>query len=196
MTLDPDAVADELGMGDTAETNRIIDAIDELETSERYRLYHDLLSACRPVFADAEDGYVRQSVVRALREAYPGVERTPGGVSELNVDNASRTAVAAQRGRHVAFLLDALDDPDGRVRVAAADAFDLLAVGLGMADLVDERDRIAADLESLATNQPEAKRTHTEQAREALEHLGVAGMFADALPKENDEEADDAGVDG
>ncbi|MFC7324137.1 hypothetical protein ACFQMF_06025 [Halorubrum rutilum] len=196
MTLDPDAVADDFATGDTAETNRIIDAIDDLETSERYRLYDDLLDACQPVFADAEDGYVRQSVVRALREAYPGVERTPGGVDELNVEDASRTDVAAQRGRHVTFLLDALDDPDGRVRVTAADAFDLLAVGLGMAGLADERDRIAADLKSLAANQPEEKRKHTEQAREALEQLGVAGMLADALSEGNDEGVDDASVDG
>lgn len=61
-----------------------------------------------------------------------------------------QTDVAAQRDRYVAFLLDALDDPDGRVRIAAADAFNLLAVGLGMADLTDELARIAADLETLA----------------------------------------------
>jgi len=196
MTLDSDAVADGLATGNTAEANRIIDAIDDLDTTERYRLYDDLFDACRPVFEDAEDGYVRQSVVRALREAYPGVERTPGGVDEFDVEEASRTAVAAQRDRYVAFLLDALDDPDGRVRTAAADAFDLLAVGLGMADLADERDRIAADLESLATNQPEARRKHTEQAREALEHLGVAGVITDALLKGGGEEGDDASADG
>ena len=107
------------------------------------------------MFEDTEDGYVR-----ALCEAYPGVERTPGGVDGFDVEGASRTDVAAQRDRYVAFLLDALDDPDGRVRTAAADAFDLLAVGLGMADLADERDRIAADLNPLAANQPEERRTH------------------------------------
>jgi len=160
MTLDPDAVADGLATGDTDETNRIIDTIDDLDTAGRYRLYDDLFDACRPVFEDAEDGYVRQSVVRALREAYPGVERTPGGVDGFDVEDASRTDVAAQRDRYVAFLLDALDDLDGRVRTAAADAFDLFAVGLGMADLADERDRIAADLNPLAANQPEERRTH------------------------------------
>jgi hypothetical protein len=196
VTLDPDAVADTLAVGDTDETNRIIDAIDDLDVSERYRLYDDLFDACRPVFESADDGYVRQSVVRVLREAYPGVERAPGGVDGLDIDDAFQTDVAAQRDRYVAFLLDALDDPDGRVRIAAADAFNLLAVGLGMADLDDERARIAADLETLAANQPEEKRKHTEQAREALEHLGVAGMLADAVPKENDEKADDASVDG
>ena len=89
--------------------------------------------------------------------------------------------MAAQRDRYVAFLLEGLDDPDGRVRSAAADAFDLLAVGLGTADLDDERDRIAADLEELAASQPEEKRKHTEAAREALEHLGPAGALVKAL---------------
>ncbi|MUW13433.1 hypothetical protein GJ633_01265 [Halorubrum sp. CBA1125] len=181
MTLDPDALVDELAAGDTDETNRIVDDLGDLETTERYRLYDDLFDACRPVFEDAADGYVRQSVVRALREAYPGVERHPEGVDGLDVEDASHTDVAAQRDRYVAFLLDALDDPDGRVRVAAADAFDLLAVGLGMADLDDERDRIVKDLEALAAGQPEEKRKHTEQAREAVEHLSVAGMISDAL---------------
>ena len=58
MTLDPDAVADGLATGDTDETNRIIDTIDDLDTAGRYRLYDDLFDACRPVFEDAEDGYV------------------------------------------------------------------------------------------------------------------------------------------
>lgn len=196
MTLNPDAVADTLAVSDTDETNHILDAIDDLDPSERYRLYDDLFDACRPVFKGADDGYVRQSVVRVLREAHPGVERAPGGVDGLDMDDTFQTDVAAQRDRYVAFLLDALDDPDGRVRIAAADAFDLLAVGLGMADLDDERARIAADLETLAANQPEEKRKHTEQAREALEHLGVAGMIADALSERNDEEADDTSVDG
>jgi len=196
VTLDPDVVADGLATGDTDETNRIIDTIDDLDTTGRYRLYDDLFDACRPVFEDAEDGYVRQSVVRALREAYPGVERTPGGVDGFDVEDAFRTDVAAQRDRYVAFLLDALDDPDGRVRTAAADAFDLLAVGLGMADLADERDRIAADLNSLAASQPAERRTHTEQARRALEHLGVAGVITDVLSERGGEKGDDASADG
>ena len=196
MTLDPDAVADGLATGDTDETNHTLNAIDDLDASERYRLYDDLFDACRPVFAGSDDGYVRQSVVRVLREAYLGVERALGGVDGLDIDEAFQTDVAAQRDRYVAVLLNALDNPDGRVRIAAADAFNLLAVGLGMADLDDERARIAADLGTLAANQPEEKRKHTEQAREALEQLGVAGMLADALSEENDERVDDASVDG
>ncbi|OYR82994.1 hypothetical protein DJ72_08295, partial [Halorubrum distributum] len=78
--------------------------------------------------------------------------------------------------------LDALDDPDGRVRISAADAFDLLAVGLGMADLSDERDRIAERLETLVASQPEKRQKHTEQARESLERLGVSGLLSGPLP--------------
>lgn len=99
----------------------------------------------------------------------------------VDVEDLSRTDVVAQRDRYVAFLLEGLDDPDGRVRSAAADAFDLLAVGLGAADLDDERDRIAADLEELAASQPEEKRKHPEAARETLEHLGPAGALVKAL---------------
>lgn len=181
MSTDPDGIAATLAAGDTDETNRVIDEISDLEADERFRRYDDLFDACRPVFEDADDGYVRQSVVRALREAYPGIERHPEGSNAEAVAETSRTHVAEQRARYVAFLLDALDDPDGRVRTAAADAFDLLAVGLSMADLTDERDRIAEDLEALAASQPEERRKHTEQARDALDRLGVAGVLADAL---------------
>lgn len=181
MSTDPAAVAATLAAGETDETNRVIDDLSDLEADERFRLYDDLVDACRPVFEEADDGYVRQSVVRALREAYPGIERHPEGSDARAIADASRTDVAEQRDRYVAFLLDALDDPDGRVRIAAADAFDLLAVGLGMADLTDERDRIAEELEALAASQSEERRKHTEQARDALERLGGAGVLADAL---------------
>jgi hypothetical protein len=187
MTLDPDGVADELATGDTDETNHILNAIDDLDASERYRLYDDLFDACQSVFEGSDDGYVRQSVVRVLREAYPGVERAPGGVDGLDIDEAFQTDVAAQRDRYVAVLLDALDDPDGRVRIAAAAAFNLLAVGLGMADLDDERARIAADLETLAANQPEEKRKHTEQAREALEQVVHPRVIGDDEPGHQDQ---------
>lgn len=184
MSTDPDVVAEVLTTADSDETNRIIDGLSDLDTASRYRLYDDLFDACRPVFEDAADGYVRQSVVRTLREAYPGVERHPEGSDVLAAEGALQAAIAEQRERYVSFLLTALDDPDGRVRIAAADAFDLLAVGLGMADRSDERDRIAEKLEAIAESQPEERRKHTEQAREALERLGVSGLLSDALSDE------------
>jgi hypothetical protein len=184
MGSDPEAVAETLAAADADATNRVIDDLSDLDATAQFRLYDDLFDACRPVFEDAADGYVRQSVVRTLREAYPGVERHPGGSDVLAAEGASQAAIAAQRERYVSFLLTALDDPDGRVRIAAADAFDLLAVGLGMADRSDERDRIAEKLEALAESQPEERRKHTEQAREALERLGVSGLLSEALSDE------------
>ncbi|EMA63636.1 hypothetical protein C470_02665 [Halorubrum distributum JCM 13561] len=182
MTPDPEAIAETLAAADADETNGVIDDLSDLDVTARFRLYDDLFDACRPVFEDAADGYVRQSVVRTLREAYLGVERHPEGHDALDVEDASRAAIADQRERYVSFLLDALDDPDGRVRISAADAFDLLAVGLGMADLSDDRDRIAERLETLVASQPEKRQKHTEQARESLERLGVSGLLSGALP--------------
>lgn len=181
MSTDPDVVAETLTTADSDETNRVIDYLSDLDTAARYRLYDDLFDACRPVFDDAEDGYVRQSAVRTLREAYPGVERHPDGSDVLAAEDGSQAEIAEQRERYVSFLLTALDDPDGRVRIAAADAFNLLAVGLGMADLSDERDRIVDNLEALAASQPEERRKHTEQARQSLERLGVSGLLSGAL---------------
>lgn len=181
MTVDPDAIADTLATGDTDATNRAIDDLDDLDTATQYRLYDDLLDACRPVFEDADDGYVRQSVVRALREAYPMVELRLAGTDVDDVDGITLADTADQRERYVGFLLNALDDDDGRVRKAAADAFDLLGVGLGVADLADEQDRIVDDLQTLATSQPDEKRKHTEQARQSVERFGVGGVLADAL---------------
>ncbi|OTF00909.1 hypothetical protein [Halorubrum sp. SD612] len=184
MSSDPEAVAEALAAADADETNRVIDDLSGLDVTAQFRLYDDLFDACRPVFDDAADGYVRQSVVRTLREAYPGVERHPEGSDVLAAEGASQAAIAEQRERYVSLLLAALDDPDGRVRIAAADAFDLLAVGLGTADLSDERDRIAEELEALAEGQPEERRKHTEQARESLERLGVSGLLSGALSDE------------
>ena len=194
MTVDPETVANTLATGDTEETNRTIDALDDLNAIEAHRIYDDLLDECRRVFEESDDGYVRQSVVRALRDGYPRIEsriRTPDLGDETAVDRTQAGPdtiddTAAYRERYVDLLLNALDDEDGRVRSAAADASDLLGVELNLAALEAEQERVLADFEALAESQSEEKRDHTEEAIESIERSGSGGVLDGLLSDASD----------
>lgn len=199
MTVDLETVADTLATGDSEETNRVIDALDDLDAIDRHRVYDDLLDKCCRVFEESDDGYVRQSVVRALRDGYPRLEsrigapdlgtdttvdRTQAGPD--TIDGVSIDDTAAYRERYVTLLLDALDDEDGRVRSAAADAFTPLGTGLNLAGLEAEQERVLADLEALSESQPDERRKHTEEAVESIERFGSGGVLDGILSKASD----------
>lgn len=64
---------------------------------------------------------------------------------------------------------------------AAVDAFDTFAVGLAVAELDGEQSRIREELVELASEQSPEKRAHTEEARDALDRLGVGGVLSGPL---------------
>jgi len=176
MDRPPESFAEVLASGDTERVNEAIDEIEAVDSAVRVEQYAALFEACAPVFESA-DGYVRQSVVRFLRDAYPMLELTIAASQTECVDGYTIDDLRESRVRLVEFLLAALEDDDGRVRTAAVDGFDTLGVAIDLAAIDAEQQALTDALDDLADNLPEEKASHAEEARRSVERMGFVGGF-------------------
>jgi hypothetical protein len=176
MDRTPQSFVEALASGDTDRVNEAIDEVEALDSTVRVEQYAALFDACRPVY-ESDDGYVRQSVVRFLRDAYPMLELTIAGSQGERVDGYAVDDLRQHRTRLVEFLLDALEDDDGRVRTAAVDGFDTLGVAIDLAEIDAEKRALLDALDDLASDLPEEKATHVEEARRAVERTGFVGSL-------------------
>jgi len=174
MDRPPESFAEALASGDTDRVNEAIDEIEAVDKADRVEPYPELFEACYPIYESA-DGYVRQSVVRFLRDAYPLLEIRIAGSETARVDGYTVDDLTEHRTRLVEFLLEALEDDDGRVRKAAADAFDLFGVAIDLAALDAEQEALTDALDALVEALPAEKAKHAEEARESVARMGLFG---------------------
>ena len=111
--------APELESGDSDRVNDVIDDISDMDLDERLDLFNGCFDELTQLYGVADDGYVRQSVVRAANQLIPGLPI----VTALDNDDRSigtdETELRDQTDALCGFLLVALTDDDGRVRQAA-----------------------------------------------------------------------------
>jgi len=179
MDSSPDAMAEKLASGETDRVNAAIDGIEAVEASECLDRFDDLLDACRPLM-ESEDGYVRQSVVRFLRAAYPLAEIRIAASEVGSVGGYTLEDIANHRARLVDIYLTALDDEDGRVRRAAVRGFNALAVALDMAGQEAEIRALIETLDDLVKDLPDQRATHAERARASILRTGLISSVLDA----------------
>ncbi|WP_135365212.1 hypothetical protein [Halosimplex halophilum] len=175
----PESFAEALASGNTDRVNGAIDEVEAVDATERVEQYPALFDACYPVY-DSDDGYVRQAVVRFLRDAYPMLELQIAAVEGDRVDGYATDDLAEIRSSLVELLLEGLEDDDGRVRTAAVDGFETLGVALDAAGLDAERAALVEALEDLADGLPEEKAEDAESAKRSVERMGfVGGLMSD-----------------
>jgi len=180
MDRSPESFAEALASGDTDRVNEAIDDVEAADSAVRVEQYTALFEACAPVY-ESGDGYVRQSVVRFLRDAYPMLELTIAASDAERVDGYTIDDLRENRIRLVEFLLDALEDDDGRVRSAAVDGFDTLGVALDLAPVDAERRALFDALDDLAGSLPDAKAEHAAEAKRSVERMGLVGGLVSDL---------------
>jgi hypothetical protein len=176
MDRSPESFAEDLSSGDTDRVNEAIDAVETVDTAERVERYPALFDACYPVYG-SDDGYVRQSVVRFLRDAYPMLELQIAASETESVDGYTIDDLTGNRTRLVEFLFEALEDDDGRVRRAAVDGFDTLGVAIDLAELDAEKQALVETLEDLASTLPAEKAEHAEEAKRSVDRMGFIGSL-------------------
>ncbi|WP_018256738.1 hypothetical protein [Halomicrobium katesii] len=180
MDRSAESFAEALASGDSDSVNEAIDEIEAVESALRVEQYGALFDACRPVY-ESDDGYVRQSVVRFLRDAYPMLELTIAASERERVDGYAIDDLRENRTRLVELLLDALGDDDGRVRRAAVDGFDTLGVAIDLAEIDAEKRVLLDELDDLADDLPEEKAKHVEEARQSVARMGLVGSLVGDL---------------
>lgn len=177
MERTPESFTAALASGETERVNHAIDAVEGMDAVEQAAIYDDCFDRCLDVYAEG-DGYVRQSVVRFLRDAYPMLELEVVFGDESVLEEVPAEEIEAQRARLVEFLLRALEDDDGRVRLAATKGINLVGTAMSLGEYDDELDALVEMLAELEADLPGDERKHVEQARHTVNRQRGLGLFS------------------
>ena len=158
-----------LESGDSDQVNEVIDDIKDMELGERIELFDVCFDELTEMYAAADDGYVRQSIVRAAERLIPGIPTVMALDTDDRSIGADEADVRDQTDALCGFLLEAITDDDGRVRQSAKRA--LKDVFRTYDSLDDEKtvEALAQELERMADEHSGKQRKHLLEANEDAE---------------------------
>ncbi|MFB6202559.1 MAG: hypothetical protein ABEI98_11200, partial [Halorhabdus sp.] len=151
------------------EVNEAIDRIEDLDQDERLRLFEAVFEELVAVYDQSDDGYVRQSVVRAVDAMTPGLAIAFNVTHEESDINATRADAEETLDTATGFLLDAIQDDDGRVRQSAKRALKSIYRGYEALDDSETVAALAAELEDLADSYEGSRRDHLLESKQDAE---------------------------
>lgn len=160
---------DALKSSDPDRVNPVIDELQDMEVDERAQVFDSCFDDFSAIYADSSDGYIRQSVVRATEQLVPRLEV----VAWIDDDDLEEwlgdTSVEELRNQTdtlCGFLLEAVQDEDGRVRnVAKRGLRDVFRCYDG----VDDTETIKAlitELDDIADQYTDKREKHVLEAKE------------------------------
>ncbi|MFC4986856.1 hypothetical protein [Saliphagus infecundisoli] len=167
---------DALESGESDRVNEVIDGIKEMDLDERSRLFEVCFDDLTDLYAESDDGYIRQSTVRVAERLVPGIAL----VFAVADDDRSLTldveGVRQQTDDATGFFLEAMTDEDGRVRNSAKrglkDAFRTYD------SLEDEEtiEALAVEFKEMATEYSDKRREHLLDAKADAEFFLQSGF--------------------
>lgn len=162
-------VSDAMLSGEPDEVNEAVERIEDLDQEERLQLFDVVFEELVAVYEESDDGYVRQSVVRAVDGMTPGLavafnvthEESDVGTAQADVEETLDTATG--------FLLEAIQDDDGRVRQSAMRSLKSAYRGYETLDDSETVAGLAAELEDLADSYEGSRRDHLLESKRDAE---------------------------
>ena len=188
-----DEFAVDIRSGDSEQVNETIDEIEELDLDERVLLFETCFDELTSIYAQSDDGYVRQSTVRVAERLTPGIALVFAVAESDRSIETDVDTVRQQTDEIGGFLLEALTDEDGRVRQSAKRG--LKDVFRTYDSLEDEEtiEALAVELDEMATEYSDKRRKHLLEAKEGAEFFlqpgfgrlleGFQKEFGDSLEK-------------
>ena len=179
-----DEFADALKSADPDRVNAAIEEVESLDLDERADLFEEWCDELSALYADHEDGYVRQSVVRVVEQfafgLMPLVVRTP----EDEDDELER--ISEQTDTLCGFLLEALTDEDGRVRQSAKKGLSHVFRTYDALDETETLEALTAELNELADEYSGSRRKHLLEAKDDARFHQQSGFarLAEGLRRE------------
>lgn len=167
-------ITDAIRSSDPDQVNKAIDRIKDMDPDERARLFDTGFDELTRIYADSDDGYIRQSTVRVVERLNPGLV----AVFLLEDDEHSGEAVEGMEQRIDAscgFLLETIQDEDGRVRQSTKRA---LKDVYRSYDALEDTETIAAlatELGELAEEYEDKQRKHLLETKEDAEFFLQSG---------------------
>ena len=158
-----------LESGEPDQVNEVIEDVKDIDLGERIELFDVCFDELTEMYAAADDGYVRQSVVRTAERLIPGIPTVMALDTDDRSIGADEADVRDQTDALCGFLLEAITDDDGRVRQSAKRA--LKDVFRTYDSLEDEEtvEALAQELERMADEHSGKQRKHLLEAKEDAE---------------------------
>ncbi|NKE37670.1 hypothetical protein GWG54_18035 [Natronococcus sp. JC468] len=188
-----DEFAAAIRSGNSEQVNETIDEIEELDLDERVQLFETCFNEVTSIYAQSDNGYVRQSTVRVAEQLTPGIALVFAVAESDQSIEAGVGTVREQTDEIGGFLLEALTDEDGRVRQSAKRG--LKDVFRTYDSLEDEKaiEAFAVELDEMATEYSDKRRKHLLETKEDAEFFLQSGFgrllegfqkeFGDSLEK-------------
>lgn len=166
----------ELCSGDPDRVDSAVEEIKALEIGERAELFEASFDRLTAAYAEADDGYDRQSLVRAAEQFAPGLPAVAALDNESRETGVSREQIRTQTDALSGFLLEAVTDDDGRVRQSAQRALKrVLRTYDGLEDTETIR-ALGQECATLAEEYEGTKRKHLLEVTEDAEFFAESGV--------------------
>lgn len=171
-----DGFVTELKSGDSDRVNDVIDEIKEMELGERIELFDACFDELTGIYAESDDGYVRQSLVRVAERLVPGIPIVFAVSDDERSLEASVDDIRNQTDALCGFLLEAITDDDGRVRQSAKRG--LKEVFRTYDALEDEEtiEALARELKLMAEEYQGKQRKHLLEVKDDAEFFMQSGF--------------------
>lgn len=156
----------ELESGDSDRVNGVVDEINEMDLNERIELFDVCFEELTEMYATADDGYVRQSVVRVAEQLAPGLPTVFALDDEDRSVGVGETDVRDQTDALCGFLLKALTDDDGRVRQSAKRGLKDVFRTYDALDDEETIEALARELDEMASQASGKQEKHLREARD------------------------------
>ena len=158
-----------LESGDPDRVNAVVDDIKDMDLGERIDLFDICFDELTEMYAAADDGYVRQSIVRAAERLVPGIPTVMALDTDDRSIGADEADVRDQTDALCGFLLEAITDDDGRVRQSAKRALEDVFRTYDSLDDEKTVEALAQELERMADEHSGKQRKHLLEANEDAE---------------------------
>lgn len=168
-------IADAIRSSDPDTVNEAIDRIKDMDADERARLFDTGFGELTRIYADSNDGYVRQSTVRVTKEF------TLSMVAAFLVaddDHSGGDAVERKKERTdmiCGFLLETIQDEDGRVRQSTKRALKDVYRGYDGLNDTETIAALATELGALAEEYEGKQRKHLIETKDDAEFFLQSG---------------------
>lgn len=154
---------------DPDQVNNAIDQIKQLDPDQRLHLFDIGFDDLASIYDESDDGYVRQSVVRVIDQLTPGLAGAfvlidDEGSTDITVEDLENRLDTA-----AGFLLEAIQDDDGRVRQSAKRALKDVYRGYAALEDTETVAALAAELGTLAEEYEDTRRNHLLESKDDAE---------------------------
>lgn len=162
-------IAEAVRSSDSDQVNHAIDRIKEMDRDQRLQLFDIGFDELASIYEESDDGYVRQSVVRVVDQLTPGLAAAVLLVDEGNANDAAVEDIKKRLDTASGFLLEGIQDDDGRVRQSAKRALKDMYRGYGALEDTETVAALATELGNLAEKYEDKRRDHLLESKEDAE---------------------------